>query len=64
MRICAWSRAAVAAIVLAFSLAFGLSVAIQPAPVLAAQNPALPVIHIDNGPNSAEAEKILVVKKA
>ena len=51
MRFRAWSRAAVAGLVFALSL-FSLQGAGQET-----GSPALPVIHVDNGPNSAAAQK-------
>jgi predicted AlkP superfamily pyrophosphatase or phosphodiesterase len=50
MRFRAWSRVMLASLPLALSLA----VAAQPP---AGPNPPLPVIHVDNGPNSAAAQK-------
>ena len=54
MRFRAWSRLALAGL----ALALGLAVAARP---MAGQGtgaaPALPVIHVDNGPNSAAAQK-------
>ena len=44
----------VASLILAIGL--GLSGLCQSAPGLATPNPPLPVIHVDNGPNSAAAE--------
>jgi predicted AlkP superfamily pyrophosphatase or phosphodiesterase len=59
MRFRALSRMALAPLALVF--AFGLtaqqpSIAAKPAPIQDAPAPLLPVIHIDNGPNSAEAQ--------
>jgi predicted AlkP superfamily pyrophosphatase or phosphodiesterase len=48
-----WSRMALRPLTIAFALALA---AIQPARPQAA-NPGLPVIHVDNGPNSADAQK-------
>lgn len=50
MRFRVWSRAVLASI----SLALTLGVAAQPP---GGPNPPLPVIHVDNGPNSAAAQK-------
>jgi len=50
MRFRAWSGTVLAPISLAFALALGAQ---QPA----GTNPPLPVIHVDNGPNSAAAQK-------
>jgi alkaline phosphatase D len=52
MRFRAWSRVALAS----FALAFGLGLAAQQPAVFEGPNPALPVIHVDNGPNSAKAQ--------
>jgi alkaline phosphatase D len=49
----AWSRAAL----VAFALAFHFGLAAQQPSALPGQNPALPLIHIDNGPNSPYAQK-------
>jgi alkaline phosphatase D len=49
----AWGRAALAS----FALAFHLGLAAQQPSALPGQNPALPLIHIENGPNSAVAQK-------
>ena len=48
MRLLAWSRWALAGLVLSASLALGQA---------AGPAPALPVIHVDNGPNSEAAQK-------
>ncbi len=47
-----WGRAALAS----FALAFGLGLAAQQPVSLQGQNPALPILHVDNGPNSAAAQ--------
>jgi alkaline phosphatase D len=39
------------------ALAFGLGLAAQQEPALQGTNPGLPVIHVENGPNSPAAEK-------
>jgi len=59
MRFRALSRMALASLALAF--AFGLaaqqpSVGANPSSIQSAPNPPLPVIHVDNGPNSAQAQ--------
>lgn len=53
MRLRALGRMALASLALVFGL--GL-VAQQPSPQ-EAPNPPLPVLHVDNGPNSADAQK-------
>ena len=40
-----------------FALFFVLSVAAQQASQIAGGNPALPLVHVDNGTNSAAAQK-------
>ena len=52
MRLRAFGRVALAS----FALAFGLALAAQQPAAFPGQNPALPVIHIDNGPNSPHAQ--------
>lgn len=52
MRFRAMSRVALASL----ALAFGLGLVAQQSPAFPGQNPALPIIHVDNGPNSAAAE--------
>ena len=52
MRFRAVSRVALASL----ALAFGLGLVAQQPSVFEAPNPALPVIHVDNGPNSAKAQ--------
>jgi len=52
MRFRAWSRMVLASISLACSLALAVG-----AQTPAGPNPPLPVIHVDNGPNSAAAQK-------
>lgn len=52
MRFRTWSRAALASL----ALVFGLVLAAQQPVSLQGQNPALPVIHVDHGPNSAAAQ--------
>jgi len=52
MSLRAWSRLALASV----ALAFGLATAAQQPAVIPGQNPALPLFHIDNGPNSAQAQ--------
>jgi alkaline phosphatase D len=52
MRIRAWSRLALSSI----ALAFGLALAAQQAVVSPGPDPGLPVIHTENGPNSAKAQ--------
>jgi len=53
MHLRAWRRASLASIALA--LAIGLPA--QPAPSPASLDPALPLVHIDHGPNSPAAQK-------
>ncbi len=53
MRFGAWSRAAL----ISFALAFGLGLNAQQAPAIPGLNPALPLIHVENGPNSPAAQK-------
>jgi predicted AlkP superfamily pyrophosphatase or phosphodiesterase len=38
------------------ALAVGLGLLAQQSPAIPGQNPALPVVHVDNGPNSAKAQ--------
>jgi alkaline phosphatase D len=52
MRFRALSRWALASLV----LVFGLGLVAQQAPVSSPPNPPLPVLHVDNGPNSAAAQ--------
>jgi hypothetical protein len=52
MRFRALGRWALASLV----LVFGLGLVAQQAPVSSAPNPPLPVLHVDNGPNSAAAQ--------
>jgi len=52
MRLRNWSRLASASL----ALAFGLVLAAQQPEAFKGQNPALPLIHVDNGPNSANAQ--------
>ena len=52
MRLRAFGRVALAS----FALAFGFALAAQQTAAFPGQNPALPVIHIDNGPNSPHAQ--------
>jgi alkaline phosphatase D len=52
MRLRALSRLALASA----ALVFGLAVSAQQPSALPGQNPALPVLHVDNGPNSASAQ--------
>lgn len=53
MRLRAWTRATLAG----FALAFGLAVSPAISGQATGQNSALPVIHVDNGPNSPAAQK-------
>jgi alkaline phosphatase D len=53
MRFRSWGRSALASL----SLAFGLGLAAQQTPLFPGQNPALPLVHVENGPNSPEAQK-------
>lgn len=46
-----WARVVLATL----ALASGLGLAAQQSPLLPGQNPALPIVHVENGPNSAEA---------
>src|SRR5208282_2373119 len=52
MRFRALSRLALASL----AVAFGLAMAAQQPDSFKGQNPALPLIHVDNGPNSANAQ--------
>jgi predicted AlkP superfamily pyrophosphatase or phosphodiesterase len=56
MRFRALSRWALASGLLVFGLVFELGLAAQLPPVSAAPNPPLPVLHVDNGANSAAAQ--------
>ena len=53
MRFPLWGRLALVSL----ALTFGLRLLAQQTPQLPGQNPALPLIHVDNGPNSAAAQK-------
>jgi alkaline phosphatase D len=53
MRFRLWGRAGIGFV----ALAFGLGLAAQPTPVLPGQNPALPLVHVENGINSPAAQK-------
>jgi alkaline phosphatase D len=52
MHLRALGRSALAALLVVFALALGA----QQGPIAGAASPALPVIHVDNGPNSAAAQ--------
>jgi predicted AlkP superfamily pyrophosphatase or phosphodiesterase len=52
MRLGAWSRVALASL----ALSIGLGLAAQQPAAFTGQNPALPLTHVDNGPNSAKAQ--------
>jgi hypothetical protein len=56
MRLRAFGRVALASLALAFGFALAAQQPTRQLPVFAGQNSALPVIHIDHGPNSPHAQ--------